>query len=51
MAFSKDGNLLTFHPVHSTVLELATDGQIVRTMDVPLSEAHGVTICTDGTRE
>lgn len=51
MAFSKSGTLLTFHPARSTVLELTTDGGLVRTMDVPLSEAHGVTICTDGTRE
>ena len=48
IAVSSAGTLLTFHPARSTVLELTTDGKLVRTMDVPLSEAHGVTICTDG---
>ncbi len=51
MAFAANGNLLTFHPARSTVLELTTEGKLVRQMDVPLAEAHGVTICTDGTRE
>lgn len=51
IARAANGNLLTFHPARSTVLELTTDGTLVRQMDVPLSEAHGVTICTDGTTE
>lgn len=45
------GTLLTFHPARSTVLELTTDGRLVRQMDVPLAEAHGVTICSDGERQ
>lgn len=51
IALSANGNLLTFHPERSTVLELTTEGKLVRHFDVPLSEAHGVTICTDGTNE
>lgn len=51
IAYASNGNLLTFHPALSIVLELTTDGALVRQMDVPLAEAHGVTICTDGARE
>lgn len=51
IALSKSGTLLTFHPANSTVLELTTDGKLVRQMDVPLAEAHGVTICSDGVSE
>ena len=48
---NSDGNLLTFHPANPTVLELTTDGTLVRTWELPIREAHGMTICTDGERE
>ena len=51
IATSTSGTLLTFHPARSMVLELTTEGELLRTMDVPLSEAHGITICSDGTTD
>lgn len=51
IARSKRDTLLTFHPALPTVLELSLDGKLLRSWDVPLAEAHGVTICSDGVDE
>ena len=51
MAMAGNGNLLAFHPSRSALLELTTDGGLVRSFDVPLTEGHGITICQGGAHE
>ncbi|MDA1279189.1 MAG: hypothetical protein O3B95_04010 [Chloroflexi bacterium] len=48
MAFSAEGQVVTFHPAESLVLILTTDGEFVRSFEVPVIEAHGMTLETRG---
>ena len=51
MALTASGTLVTFHPANPTVLELSRDGALLRRWDLPIREAHGITICSDGSKE
>ena len=51
MTRAANGNILTFHPANPTVLELTTQGELARAWDVPVTEGHGMTICSDGESE
>ena len=48
IALSPRGTLITFHPALPLVLELTTDGALLGTWEAPLSEAHGITLSSDG---
>lgn len=48
MAFSNEGEIVTFHPTESLVLILTTDGELVRSFEIPVIEAHGLTLSTLG---
>ncbi len=48
IACTANGTLLTFHPARPTLLELTTDGGLVRSVEVPITEAHGITVCPGG---
>jgi hypothetical protein len=48
IALSPSGTLLTFHPGLPLVLELDTDGTLLGSWEAPLSEAHGITVASDG---
>ena len=47
-AFSTEGQIVTFHPTESLIVILTTDGRLVRSFGVPVVEAHGLTLATDG---
>ena len=40
--------LVTFHPAESLVLELTTAGALLNSWELPLTEAHGITVHNDG---
>ena len=46
MAFSNEGQIVTFHPTESLVVILTTDGELVRSFEIPVIEAHGLTLTT-----
>ncbi|MBN4064931.1 hypothetical protein JYU04_04265 [Dehalococcoides mccartyi] len=48
MAFSSEGQIVTFHPAESLVVILTTDGELVRSFEIPVTEAHGLTLSTLG---
>jgi hypothetical protein len=48
MAFSNEGQIVTFHPTQSMVVILTTDGELVRSFKIPVIEAHGLTLSTLG---
>ena len=48
MAFSNDGQIVTFHPAESLVVILTTQGELVRSFEIPVIEAHGLTLSTLG---
>ncbi len=50
-AFSTAGQIVTFHPTESLVVILATDGKLVRSFEVPVIEAHGLTLATHGSTQ
>ena len=47
-AFSTEGQIVTFHPAESLVVILTTEGKLVRSFEVPVVEAHGLTLATHG---
>jgi len=47
MAFSNEGQIVTFHPTKSLVIILTTEGELVRSFEIPVTEAHGLTLSTD----
>lgn len=48
MAFSNEGEIVTFHPTESLVVILTTEGELVRSFEIPVIEAHGLTLSTLG---
>tara|TARA_B110000116_G_scaffold130409_1_gene113223 strand:+ start:244 stop:1248 length:1005 start_codon:yes stop_codon:yes gene_type:complete len=48
MAFSSEGQIVTFHPAESLVVILTTNGELVRSFEIPVIEAHGLTLSTIG---
>ena len=46
MAFSKNGQIVTFHPAESLVVVMTTEGELVSSFEVPVIEAHGITLDT-----
>jgi hypothetical protein len=48
MAFSNEGQIVTFHPTESLVVILTTEGELVRSFEIPVIEAHGMTLSTLG---
>jgi hypothetical protein len=48
MAFSDEGQIVTFHPAKSLVVILTTEGELVRSFEIPVIEAHGLTLSTQG---
>jgi hypothetical protein len=46
MAFSTEGQIVTFHPAESLVVILTTGGDLVRSFEIPVIEAHGLTLST-----
>lgn len=51
MAFSNEGQIITFHPAESLIVVLTPDGKLVRSFEIPVTEAHGLTLDTrDGTQ-
>ncbi|NQW19659.1 MAG: hypothetical protein HQ477_02885 [Chloroflexi bacterium] len=48
MAFSSEGQIVTFHPTQSLVVILTTEGKLVRSFEIPVIEAHGLTLSTLG---
>lgn len=48
MAFSDEGQIVTFHPAESLVVILTTEGELVRSFEIPVIEAHGLTLSTLG---
>jgi hypothetical protein len=48
MAFSNEGQIVTFHPTESLVVILTTEGELVRSFEIPVIEAHGLTLSTLG---
>jgi DNA-binding beta-propeller fold protein YncE len=48
MAFSDEGQIVTFHPAKSLVVILTTEGELVRSFEIPVTEAHGLTLSTQG---
>jgi hypothetical protein len=48
MAFSNEGHIVTFHPAESLVVILTTQGELVRSFEIPVTEAHGLTLSTIG---
>jgi hypothetical protein len=51
MAFSNDGQIVTFHPTKSLVVILTTEGELVRSFEIPVIEAHGLTLTNQGTTQ
>jgi hypothetical protein len=47
MAFSNEGQIVTFHPTKPLVIILTTEGELVRSFEIPVTEAHGLTLSTD----
>lgn len=47
MAFSNEGQIVTFHPTKSLVIILTPTGELVRSFEIPVTEAHGLTLSTD----
>jgi DNA-binding beta-propeller fold protein YncE len=47
-AFSTEGQIVTFHPTESLVVILTPEGKLVRSFEVPVIEAHGLTLATHG---
>ncbi|MBC8453269.1 MAG: hypothetical protein H8D69_02210 [Chloroflexi bacterium] len=48
MAFSNEGQIVTFHPTEPLVVILTTAGELVRSFEIPVIEAHGMTLSTLG---
>ncbi len=48
MAFTNEGHIVTFHPAESLVVILTTEGELVRSFEIPVIEAHGLTLSTVG---
>ncbi|MEE8047155.1 MAG: hypothetical protein V3T49_09955, partial [Dehalococcoidia bacterium] len=48
MAFSNEGQIVTFHPAKSLVIILTPEGELVRSFEIPVTEAHGLTLSTNG---
>ena len=47
MAYSNEGQIVTFHPTKPLVIILTTEGELVRSFEIPVTEAHGLTLSTD----
>ena len=48
---TESGDVITFHPGDSTMLVLDHNGQIKRTWDLPVADAHGITLVREGATE
>ena len=48
MAFSNHGQIISFHPTESIVVILEQNGDLVRSFEAPVIEAHGLTLETNG---
>lgn len=48
ITLTPSSTLLTWHPTLPLVLELSTDGALLGSWEAPLSEAHGITLASDG---
>ena len=48
MAFSNEGQIVRFHPAESLAVILTTEGELVRSFEIPVIEAHGFTLSTLG---
>jgi hypothetical protein len=48
MAFSNEDQIVTFHPAKSLIIILTTEGELIRSFEIPVTEAHGLTLSTLG---
>ena len=48
---TKSGDIVTFHPGDSTVLILNRDGAVTKTWDLPVADAHGITLVEEDGNE
>ena len=48
---TESGDVITFHPGDSTILVLDGSGGVIRTWDLPVADAHGITLVKEGTVE
>jgi DNA-binding beta-propeller fold protein YncE len=48
---TESGDVVTFHPGESTIMVLDSTGSVKRTWELPVSDAHGITLVKDGATE
>ena len=48
VAVTESGDVVTFHPGDSTILVLDSTGSVRRTWELPVADAHGITLIKEG---
>ena len=48
---TESGDVITFHPGDSTILVLDGNGNVRRTWELPVADAHGITLVKEGDAE
>ena len=51
VAVTQSGDVITSHPAEPTMMLLDGDGNVKRTWDIPVADAHGITLIKEGTSE
>ena len=51
VAVTESGDVVTFHPGDSTILVLDSTGSVRRTWELPVADAHGITLVKQGGTE
>ena len=51
VAATESGDVVTFHPSDSTILILDSSGSVRRTWELPVADAHGITLVKEGGAE
>jgi hypothetical protein len=48
VAVTGSGEVVTWHPGEPTMMMLGIEGNVKRTWDLPISDAHGITLVEEG---
>ena len=51
VAVMESGQIITYHPGDQTMMVFGNDGSLIRSWQVELSDAHGITLVNEGGRE
>ena len=51
LVVTQSGDVITFHPSDSTIMVLDNGGNLKRTWELPVADAHGITLVQEGNTE